>query len=89
MAQAKLSWTANPENEAVTGYNIYQDGVLAGVSPTTEFLIQNLASGQHTFEVAAVNLWGEGPKSDPISTPGTPSKVGGVTIQITVNVQVG
>lgn len=89
MAQVKLNWTANDAVEQVTGYNVYQDGALLGVSPTTEYIAADVAPGAHVFEVAAANVWGEGPKSDPVSTPSAPSKVGGVSIAITVNVQVG
>jgi hypothetical protein len=88
MAQVKLNWTANPEAEQVTGYNVYGDGALIGVSPTTEFIAADVPPGAHVYEVAAVNKWGEGPKSDPASTPAAAGKVVGVSISINVTVNV-
>lgn len=85
----KLNWTANPAEEAVTGYNVYKDGALLAVAPANEYNDVNVAAGLHSYEVAAVNIWGEGPHSDPVSTPAAASKVGGVTIQINVSVSVG
>jgi len=84
----KVTWNPNAPEEGVTGYNVYQDGALAGNSTTTDFTVQNVTPGIHKYEVAAVNLWGEGPKSDPVSTPAIPSKPAGVQIAININVSV-
>ena len=89
MNTVKVTWNPNAPEEGVTGYNIYQDGALAGNSNTADFIVQNVTPGIHQYEVAAVNIWGEGPKSDPVSTPNVPSKVVGVQIAININVNVG
>jgi len=89
MNTVKVTWNPNDPVEGVTGYNVYQDGVLAGNSTTADFTVQNVTPGAHKYEVAAVNIWGEGPKSDPVSTPNVPSKVVGVQIAINVSVNVG
>ena len=88
MAEVRLTWTPNAPAEAVTAYNVYQDSALVGSPTAAELVIPNVASGAHIYEVAAVNLWGEGPKSDPVSTPPICSKVGGVSISINVSVTV-
>ena len=89
MNTVKVTWNPNDPAEGVTGYNIYQDGALAGNSTTADFTVQNVTPGVHKYEVAAVNIWGEGPKSDPVSTPNVPSKVVGVQIAINININVG
>jgi hypothetical protein len=88
MNEVKLSWTPNAPEEGVKGYNVYQDEVLAGSPAGPELAISNVAPGMHKFEVAAVNIWGEGPKSDPVFTPAIPTKVGGVSISINISVNV-
>ena len=88
MAQVTVNWTQNPAEEIVSGYNAYVDGVLATPSPIVPPFVSDMAMGLHNVEIAAVNAWGEGPKSDPVSTPPAPSKPTGVSISITVNVTV-
>ncbi len=88
MAEVKLTWNASPENEQVSGYRVYQDGLPAGTIGLPEFVIPDVAPGVHSYEVAALNIWGEGPKSDPVSTPAVPGKVSGVQISININVTV-
>ena len=49
-----LSWTASTDNIAVTGYDIYQGGVLKGSSTTTSFAVTGLtASTTYSFTVRA------------------------------------
>ena len=58
----------NPPNLNVTGYNVYQDGVVVGVdtAPASQFTVTGVASGlgDIDFRVAAVNAIGEGPLSN-------------------------
>ncbi len=39
MTQCKLTWSAATDNVAVTGYDIYRDGMLVGSSPTLTFTV--------------------------------------------------
>lgn len=74
MATVTLTWTANDPGEQVTSYRVYQDGAQALEIPASPAVLAGVTPGQHTFEVAAMNLWGEGPKSDPLTTPPAASK---------------
>lgn len=85
MATVNLAWDANPADEQVTAYNVYKDGTLAGTTQETSYGVANVDPGLHAFTVAAVNIWGEGPQSDPVSTPAPCTKVNNVTINITIN----
>lgn len=88
-AEVRLTWNANAPGELVSAYNVYQDNALVGSPTGTELVIPAVPAGAHAYQIAAVNVWGEGPKSDPVMTPDIASKVGGVQISITVNVSVG
>lgn len=83
MANVQLSWTANDAIEQVTKYNVYQDGTKVLEVASSPALLPNVVPGVRQFQVAPVNLWGEGPKSDPVVTPPAASKV-----VVTVLVQV-
>jgi len=84
--QVKVIWVANSTDEQVSEYGIYTDGALTAKTTTPEYTM-DLAPGVHTVEVSAFNIWGEGPKSDPISLPaGVPSKPMGVSVTVTVSV---
>ena len=49
-----LTWTASSDNVSVTGYDIYQDGVMIGSSTTTDFSVSGLtASTDYAFTVLA------------------------------------
>lgn len=89
MASVKVMWTANAAAELVAGYNIYQDAAKVNTDLITvlEFMVPNVAAGEHNYTVSAVNTFGEGPQSDPVkvSIPsGIPSKVVGVTVSISM-----
>ncbi len=89
MVIANVSCSANPAEEAITGYNFYLNGAIQGNSPIPSFTIENVPAGTNSFEVSAFNLLGEGPKSDPfiLAVPaGGPSKT--VNVQVTVSVTV-
>ncbi|WP_410772140.1 fibronectin type III domain-containing protein [Fontibacillus sp. BL9] len=56
---AALTWTASSDNVGVTGYNVYQDGVLVNISTTTNYTVTGLkADTTHTFTVKAVDAAG-------------------------------
>lgn len=89
MATYRLSWPANPVEEQVVEYVIYQmkDGnpfsELARVPVTqTQFDIVNPSPGLYVWKVAAVNLAGEGSQSPTVSSPEVPSPPGQPTIEL-------
>lgn len=86
MANVVLTWPANPPEEEVTGYNIFEDGNQVGSTAETNFTVADVPAGLHTFEVAPVNVWGQGPLSDPVKTPPACSKIPSVSISIQINV---
>jgi chitodextrinase len=54
-----LSWTPSTDNVAVTGYKIYQGGVLAGTSAVSSYTIAALApSTTYSYTVAAYDAAG-------------------------------
>ena len=88
MANVILSWTANPPTEQVSAYTVYRDNAAITTVTTTTYTDADVPLGQHIYEVSAINAWGEGPKSDPISTLLPPSKVSGLTVQVVVTVTI-
>lgn len=86
MADVKVTCLANDPLEAISAYRFFQDDVEVGVAALPEFTVANVPPGVHKYEVAAENVWGLGPKSDPVSTPPAPSKCGGVQINIVINI---
>jgi len=54
-----LSWTASTDNVAVTGYEVYQDGVLRTTVTTTSYAVTGLtAATAYTFSVKAKDAAG-------------------------------
>ncbi|PZO32373.1 MAG: secretion protein [Flavobacteriaceae bacterium] len=54
-----LSWTASTDNVAVTGYEVYQDGVLKTTVTTTSYAVTGLtAATAYTFSVKAKDAAG-------------------------------
>ena len=86
MADVKITCNPNPSDEGVTLYHFYQDGVQAGTNSIPELTLVSVVPGIHVYEVAAENVWGIGPKSDPVSSPKSASKCGGVNISIVITV---
>lgn len=78
-ATVKLGWDANPVEEEVQVYNVYEK-----VGATFQFLksvgttlvtLENVTSGRHTYVVTAKNVWDvESAYSDAVSTAGGASK---------------
>ncbi|WP_199925561.1 cellulase family glycosylhydrolase [Paenibacillus bouchesdurhonensis] len=58
-----LNWNASTDNVGVTGYNVYQDGKLVAISPSTSHTVTGLkGSTAYTFSVKAID--GAGNLSD-------------------------
>lgn len=53
-----LSWTASTDNEGVSGYDIYQGGILAGSSATTTFTMNATPSTTYSMTVKAKDAAG-------------------------------
>lgn len=65
--QVTLSFFRSSDPE-VTGYNIYQDGAKIATTTDTTYTVTGLTNGQtYTFQVSAVNQWGESVLSEPVS----------------------
>ena len=58
-SSVSLSWTASTDNVAVTGYNVYRNGVLVGTSPVAAYTNGSLAaSTTYIYSVAAYDAAG-------------------------------
>lgn len=57
---AFISW---PAVEGATQYNVYRNGVLCASISALSYTDENLSPGEYTYEVAARNTAGEGPRS--------------------------
>lgn len=57
--QAYLTWTASIDNVGVSGYNVYRDGVKAGISSSTNFTNTGLSPAtSYTYKVTAYDAAG-------------------------------
>jgi parallel beta-helix repeat protein len=77
--QVALSWSAPAQNggSAVTGYVVYKNGVSVATPTGTSQTVTSLTNGTaYSFQVAAVNAVGEGPKSAAITVTPQASQVG-------------
>lgn len=88
MASVTATWTPNAAAEGVTKYRLYQDGALVGEPTASTFTVQNVTPGVHSYQVSAVNVWGETAKSAAVATPPGASVPSGLTITINVSVTV-
>lgn len=87
-----VSWPANPASEQVTKYHVRKsvDGgayVFHGVvnAPATSVDIVDPTPGVYSFKVLAENVAGVSAESDPVTSPGLPSKPGTPAITVTVS----
>ncbi|MBM7582994.1 putative RNA-binding protein with TRAM domain [Caldicoprobacter guelmensis] len=65
---ALISWDPNPESEGVLKYIVYLNGQQYGETTNTEYLIDNLQPvTPYEVTIVAVNSYGEGPASDPLT----------------------
>ncbi|WP_162165053.1 cellulase family glycosylhydrolase, partial [Paenibacillus graminis] len=54
-----LTWTGSTDNVGVAGYNIYRDGTLVHISPTTNYTVTGLkANTVYVFTVKAIDAAG-------------------------------
>ena len=95
-ATVTLEWDASAPDEMVTSYLVYQQTgasdfqLLQTVTPPASgnprVVLTDVTPGAHTYVIAAANIWSEGEKSDPVSTPpGLPGKVRNLRI-VTITV---
>ncbi|WP_455718647.1 cellulase family glycosylhydrolase [Anaerosporobacter sp.] len=65
----ELSWSVSTDNVGVTGYNIYQDGVLVDISQSSSYTVKYLkANKEYTFSVSAIDAAGnESAKSSTVT----------------------
>jgi hypothetical protein len=86
-ATVNLDWDDNPAPEGITQYVVYEDNgdgtfSVKTSSTTSNAAVLNVTAGVHKYVVAAVNVWGEGPKSGSVTTPLAPSAPTGLTITV-------
>ena len=63
-----LTWYAPLDDEGITGYNVYRDGVLVGFSETTSYIDVNLDyNTEYTYKVSSVNVDGSETMSDSVT----------------------
>ena len=85
-----LSWSAARDNAGVTGYRIYQDGVLLGVADSTTFNVTGLSPNtRYSFKVeagdAAGNWSTDGPRAFVLTPAGKTSKTLAIYTETTGN----
>lgn len=69
-ASVQFSW--NPtEGTEITDVNIYMDNtkVTSAAFTTGKAELLNVTPGKHSFYAAGSNVWGEGPKTEIVTTP--------------------
>jgi chitodextrinase len=67
-----LAWNASTDNVAVTGYNVYRDGIKVVTVVATSFTDTGLAMGTtHTYQVAAVDAAGNESTKSSVLTAAT------------------
>jgi len=86
-----LAWGASTDNIGVTGYNVYQDGALAGSTGSLLFTVIGLsANTAYTFTVRATDAAGNlSPPSGALTVTTSASGGGAVAIPGTVASQAG
>lgn len=85
-ASVILSWDANPVDQEVTGYKVYQATAVTGPftlitnTPITSVVL-TLTPGKYFWYVTATNFWGESLPSETVHTPANVSGI--VTLKVT------
>lgn len=80
-----LYWTASTDNVAVTGYDIYVNGVKTGTTTGTSYTVGNLTAGTtYTFSVAAFDAAGNLSLSSNTVTATTLAPYDSVIFNVTV-----
>lgn len=92
----KLEWNANPPEDAVTGYRIYEAVTVSGattwkpvadtLSTTPSHALLDVKGGKHVYAVTAYNAAGESNRSNEVavSAISTPSGLKATVITILV-----
>ena len=58
------------EDQQVTSYEIFQDGVSLGTTPAPmNFDLQGVVPGAYDFTATAINVWGQSSPSNPYISP--------------------
>jgi hypothetical protein len=76
MTTLRVDWAAAPAGQMVTSYNVYMtyNGTASVANvPTNTYSIDNPSTGSYAFQVSALNLAGEGGKSNVAFGPTVPS----------------
>jgi hypothetical protein len=87
MANVRLSWPANPSNQLVTGYDVWENrnngfwNIVATV-PTPEYIVQDPSPGLYRWKVAAVNLAGTSGFSNEAVGPDVPTPPGDIVVEV-------
>jgi hypothetical protein len=86
----RVTWTPNPPEQQVTAYNIYESVNAGGwtfkaATSLPIFEVLNPLPGVYAYKVAAQNLAGVSPQSDPGSTPPIPTKPETPTVTVIVS----
>jgi hypothetical protein len=81
-AEPFLICDAPPADEAVTDYEIYQDGIKIGTSPAPlSYDLQGITPGKYTWTIKAINVWGSSEASDPYISPAPAGRPLGVGLE--------
>lgn len=84
---AKLSWTANPPDQQVTSYNLYEGARLVMTVPASlpsVVTLTGIVAGSHRYTLTAINAAKiESPRSNEavITVPAPPNAPAGLTSQ--------
>ncbi|MHC4154404.1 MAG: hypothetical protein ACYST6_05720 [Planctomycetota bacterium] len=87
MANIRLTWSPNPVDQLVEVYKVFEqvDGgayTLVGEVAEPTILREDLAPGAYAWQVSAVNVAGEGPKSQTVGGPAVPTAPSGLTASV-------
>jgi hypothetical protein len=89
MTRVKISWPANPVEQLVTSYKVWEGFLTPGnptlVGTTSETSLElDVAPGRYAWSVSAVNLAGESGRSAVVYSPAIPTIPETPTIEIVV-----
>ena len=89
-----FAWDANAPNESITHYTLWEEiggqyvEVIDIPGNETTVEISGIPPGVHVYALTADNIWGTSPYSNQETTAPAPSAPGGVTISISIQIQV-
>lgn len=86
MANIRISWTPNPENQLVSAYRVFESvdgGSFDLVATVTEpTVVRNVSGGVRKWKVQAVNFVGDSPLSESVDGPGLPTAPTGLILAV-------